>query len=109
MLINSSPPIGATAYGESGQACTVQGVEGDRVLLSCPTGPVRVLQSAIVRWELPPKFQPGDLVEVYFPDHQRWVGGSRFIGPSPYPNKVWLIDRQEIEGVSRIDWVRRQA
>lgn len=116
-MMSSNPPIGAIAYGRSGNACTVTQVEGDRVLLSCPAGFVRVPRSAIVRWETPgsgqpstppaPQFKPGDLVEVWFEDYQRWVGGYRFVEMSSWVNKAWLVDPKGVEGLSRVEWVRR--
>jgi hypothetical protein len=76
MSMTSSPPIGATAYGVSGQVCTVAEVEGDRVILTSPDGSVkRAPLSAIVRWELPPPTEVPPQ-EFQLGDHVRYLGGG---------------------------------
>jgi hypothetical protein len=116
MSMISSPPIGATAYGVSGQAYQVMQIVDDRAILTCPSGTVRAPLSAIVRWELPPptevpppEFQPGDPLEVYFPHVQEWRGGFTYLEPHRNPEKCWLTDSQGIEHSSRLEWVRRDA
>lgn len=56
--MNSSPPVGAIAYGRSGIACTVIRVEADRIVMTCPDGIKNVPVNAIARWEMPPMTQP---------------------------------------------------
>jgi hypothetical protein len=94
MSMISSPPIGATAYGVSGQAHAVMQIVDDRVILTSPDGSAkRAPLSAIVRWELPPPtevppqpFKPGDRV--------------RYIGKNPPLVQVtWARDWFEVMAV----------
>jgi D-serine deaminase-like pyridoxal phosphate-dependent protein len=64
--VNSSPPIGAIAFGKSGAGYPVIEVRPDRIVLKRADGPWAVSPMAIVRWELPaPRpIQPGDRVRL---------------------------------------------
>jgi hypothetical protein len=52
MPTNSSPPVGAIAFGRSGVGCIIEALEANRVILKTPNGLKRVPFDAIIRWEL---------------------------------------------------------
>jgi hypothetical protein len=65
--VNSSPPIGAIAFGKSGAGYPVIDVHPDRIVLKRADGPWAVSPAAVICWELPPESTPiqvGDRVRL---------------------------------------------
>jgi hypothetical protein len=92
MLSNSSPSLGAIAYGITGVPCIITALEADRVVLRCPDGFKRVPLGAVIRWKLPaaPKVPTvGDrvklkntnlfytIIEVF--EVPYWISGDRTV------------------------------
>jgi hypothetical protein len=123
------PPLGAWVWGNQGIAYQVtrRFERGGQYWLTLATdsGPVEMPLARVAGWaevppsptaeatppppiEAPPKaFHPGDPIEVYFPDDDRWRAGFRYLEPHRDPEKCWLTDSQGIEHASRLEWVRR--
>jgi hypothetical protein len=82
--MNSDLLVGAVAYGKSGQGLQVARVDGDRVTLLSPNGPLTVLRSAVVRWQLPAqmKCRCGEAFTIPGLDHS-YCGSCRVWRATP--------------------------
>jgi hypothetical protein len=108
MLMSSDLKTGAIAIGNTGIGYPVTQIEGDRLVLKTPDGLKRVPWSAVIRWELPPpRFQPGQKIEVFFPHKQRWRSGYRFLGYSQeWTDRAWLQCPEGHQAQSKLEFLR---
>lgn len=87
--MNSSPPMGAIAFGKSGVGYPVIEVHPDRIVLKKDGEPWAVNLVAIARWELPHPFPVGSIVHKRF--NHGWTGiVLKLIGSDSVEVLWWL-------------------
>jgi hypothetical protein len=70
----SSPPVGAIAFGRSGNSGIITALEADRIVLRCPDGVKRVPLEAIARWEMPKPLKVADRAAInHIDSHKRFA------------------------------------